>query len=347
MKPPGPLIPLVLTGCHMDSDFHRRVQHDVFRQEARAEVDVLFVVDSSESMEEEQARLAARFDDFIVYLDQVETKLDFHLGVVTMDIEADNPERGHLLGYPAVLTRDVAGYVELFKERVQVGIDGSHWEQGLESSFMAVSEPLASDVNQGFLRPDAQLVLIYVSDENDCSDRGALPSEDYCYLEAYQDDLVPVTTFADDFRAIKGRRDGVLAFAIVGPPDTSACEDTVPGFRYQDLADHLGGASGSICTEDFAGIMGDLGLTVSGVRSTFPLSYAAVEETIEVWVCWDDPCEDGTGYAVSPSESDGWTYSEQTTNLTFHGDAVPDRGTVIYVTYEVAGSAAEHTGEPG
>jgi len=336
---------LLLCGCDMDSDFHRRTQTDVFYQEARAEVDILFVVDSSESMQEEQLRLATRFDDFIVYMDQVETLMDFHIGVITTDIDADNPDRARLLGYPPVLTRDVVGYVDLFKERVQVGVDGSGMEQGLEASYLALSEPLVSDVNQGFLRPGAELVLIYVSDENDCSDRGGLPGEDYCYLDAYQDDLVPVSEYVDGFREIKGDRELVVSFAIVGPLDTSSCENTLPGKRYHDMANRLGGATGSICSEDFAGIMDNLGLSVSGIRSAFPLSYAAVEDSIEVWICWDEPCEEGTGYAVAPSEKDGWTYDHDTTYLTFHGPAVPERGTVIYVSYGVAGEAADHTGD--
>jgi len=349
---PGPALTLIAcasagVGCDMDSQFHREVQRDVFLQAPQAEVDILFVVDSSESMQEEQQRLAARFDDFIVYLDEVETLMDFHVGVITTDLDPANPDAGRLLGYPPVLTRDVVGYVDLFKERVLVGIGGSGMEQGLEASFVALSEPLVSDANAGFLRAEAQLVLIYVSDEDDCSDRGALPSEDYCYLEAYRDDLVPAFEYVHAFRDMKGDPEQVVSFAIVGPPDTTACEDTLPGLRYLDMARMLGGAAGSICTEDFAGIMTDLGLSVSGVRSSFPLTYAAVEETLDVWICWDDPCEEGTGFSVPPSETDGWTYDGTTTYLTFHGAAVPDRGTVIHVTYEVAGSAADHPEDSG
>jgi hypothetical protein len=217
-------------------------------------------------------------------------------------------------------------------------------EKGLEASFVALSEPLVSDANSGFLRPGAMLVLIYVSDENDCSDRGALPNEEYCYLDAYQDDLVPVLEYVEDFRAIKGDDELVQSFAIVGPLEEGVCQDSLPGRRYHDMANFLGGAVGSICSEDFAGIMDDLGLSVSGVRSSFPLSYAAVEDTIQTWVCTGDPCTEENGTEVPPSAADGWTYDSATTYLTFHGTAVPPRGAVIAVRYEVAGEAAEHSG---
>ncbi len=332
-------------GCDVESSFSRRQYTDLFHQEPKDEVDILWVVDNSESMEAEQARLARRFDDFIEYMDEVETMMDFHLGVVTTDISDDNPDAGLLLGEPKVLTRETAGYTQLFKERVQVGITGSGMEQGLEASHMALSEPRVSDANDGFMRDGAMLALIYVSDENDCSDRGALPSEDYCYLPAYEDDLVPVSEYVDSFREIKKDPELVISFSIVGPLDTSACEDTLPGVRYTEMADSLGGTSGSICSEDFAGIMDNLGLSVSGIRDAFPLTYAPVQNTIEVWVCADDPCDEDSGRLVSKGEADGWSYDEATSYLHFNGASVPERGTVIAVHYEVAGNVdREDTG---
>ncbi len=328
----------LLGGCSIDTGFTRRTYNDLFFQEARSEVDILFVVDNSESMEAEQERLARRFDTFIEYMDEVETLMDFHLGVITTDLSYDNEQRGRLLGTPAVLTRQTPDYVGKFKERVLVGIDGWGMEKGLEASYVALSEPMVSDANDGFMRDGAMLVLIYVSDENDCSDRGALPSEDYCYLPAYQDDLVPVSEYVSTFRSIKADTELVMAFSIVGPQDTSHCEDTLPGTRYHEMADLTGGSVGSICSEDFAGIMDDLGLSVGGIRSSFPLTYRPVERTIEVWVCDSEPCDGTTGGAVSKGDADGWSYDDSTSYLTFNGASVPPRGSVISVKYEVAGS---------
>ncbi len=264
--------------------------------------------------------------------------MDFHLGVVTTDVSDSNPDAGRLLGDPSVLSRQTAGYVQLFKERVQVGITGSGMEQGLEASYMALSEPMVSDANAGFMRSDAMLALMYVSDENDCSDRGALPSEDYCYLEAYQDELVAVSDYVEAFREIKKDPELVIAFSIVGPKDTSSCEDTLPGLRYHEMVDSLGGDNGSICSEDFAGIMDDLGLSVSGIRDAFPLTYAPVEDTIEVWICSEDPCDESNGRGVTRGEADGWSFDAGTSYIYFNGASVPERGTVVAVHYEVAGN---------
>ncbi len=83
----------LMGGCSIDTGFTRRTYNDLFFQEARAEVDILFVVDNSESMEAEQERLARRFDTFIAYMDDVETLMDLHLGAITTDLSDDNPER--------------------------------------------------------------------------------------------------------------------------------------------------------------------------------------------------------------------------------------------------------------
>ena len=55
-----------------------------------------------------------------------------------------------------------------------LGTDGSSYEKGLEAAERALTPPLAAagGPNDGFLRDDAYLVVVFLSDENDCSDRG-------------------------------------------------------------------------------------------------------------------------------------------------------------------------------
>ena len=52
---------------------------------------------------------------------------------------------------------------------VAVGTSGSGIEMGLEAAKLALSEPLVSGDNSGFLRPEANLSLIFISDEDDFS----------------------------------------------------------------------------------------------------------------------------------------------------------------------------------
>ena len=325
-------------GCKQESEFAREKQVDTFYQEPPAELDILWVVDNSRSMTEEQEELSNRFSDFVAYMDQEETEIDFHLGVVTTDMDSDNPDRARLLGDPPVLSRDTEDYISLFEERVKVDVDGSDMERGLEAAYVALTEPMISDANDGFLRDDAMLSIIFVSDENDCSDRGALPDGAEgadCY--EYPDRLVPVKDYVSGYQNLKESNEQVIASAIVGPEVAEGCEDSWPGIRYLALAENFGGIQANICDKDFTGIMGELGLSVSGVRSSFQLSYGAVDGSIEVYVCLlDEECDDENGIPVIEDDTNGWSYDAETYFLNFNGDSVPERGSTIVALYEVS-----------
>ncbi len=333
-----PFLPLLafLAACGQDYDPSRLAYTDTFFQEPPANVDILWVVDNSPSMQQEQEEVANRFENFIYSFE--ETNIDFHIGVVTTDMDPENPDRAALLGTPPVLTPAVANYRDLFVQRVQVGLSGSDMEKGLEAAYQAVTEPMISDRNAGFLRAGAVLSIIVVSDENDCSDRGALPPDADnidCYEHA--DDLVPVSQYVASFRAMRDDPTDVVGSAIVGSREDDTCQ-TVAGTRYLAFADGLGGVKGNICEENYAGIMEELGLAVSGVRASFQLTYTPVRHTIEVYVAEseEDTAEE-EWTQIAESEQAGWTFDWENNYLTFHGESVPERGAVIHVRYEIAG----------
>lgn len=317
---------LLVVACENQyEEYNRLSQTDTFQQEPISEVDILFVIDNSVSMQGEQERVASGFQAFI---DSMEgSNIDFHIGVINTDMDADNGDRGKLIGDPPYLTPD-DDYVRLFKQRVKVGTDGSDKEKGLSASLRAVTEPLASGANFGFMRPDATLSVIYVADENDCSDNDALSDQpgSACYNQA--DQLIPVKELVADLKAVKDDGVRVLASAIVGPDLDSACEESWPGTRYMAAANGTGGLIGNICDADYSDIMGELGLEASGILSTFQLTKAAVEGTIEVVV---------DSEAVAEDAATGWTYDADYWLIRFDGSYLPPRGATISVTYEVAG----------
>jgi hypothetical protein len=329
-----------LAGCTIENNPDIREVVDTFFQEPPADVDILWVIDNSPSMQQEQQEVGASFAEFIGHLE--DTNIDFHLGIITTDVDADNELAAYLIGDPAVLTTDVEDFEHIFNERVQVGVDGSDKERGLEAAYMALTEPMISDANDGFLRRDAVLSIIFVSDENDCSDRGAFP-EDAGGMACYDqpDKLVPIRDFINDFRSLKDDPSDVIASAIVGPEIQENCEDTVPGSRYLSVAQNTGGVEGNICDEDFTEIMDKMGLSVSGVRSSFQLSAVPTIETLEVYV-GDAEEEDTDNYdLVPPDDQSGWSYDDETNYITFHGDSVPPRGTVINVQYDFGSNFEE------
>lgn len=318
----------MLGSCVVDNTVDRLTKTEVFLQEPNSLVDILFVVDSSPSMADEQQLIADGFESFIGTLE--ESNADFQLGVIDMDMDLDNTRRAMLIGNPAYLTPE-DDYIAAFKSRVKVGVGGSDKEKGLSAAYAAVTEPLASGQNGGFVREDANLVLVFVSDEEDCSDADALAGEggSACYDQRQL--LISVKQFIQDFSELKSGDARVIASAIVGPKanQQDGCQQEVwPGNRYRSMAVTMGGIVGNICNPDYSGIMEDLGLAVAGEITVFNLSYAAVPETIEVTV--DDE-------VIPESEADGWTYDAEYRQIRFDGSFVPPRGSGITVAYEILG----------
>ena len=138
---------------------------------------------------------------------------------------------------------------------------------GLEAARLTFEPEFYESHNQSWLREDANLSLLFVSDEDDVSP-------------------YPVNDYLRYFSNLKGdrayREEGVLNLsAVVGverPPrdDYPSCE-TESGFgwygaRYLKAATETGGLVESICAEDFAPIISELGLTLSGLEVDFYLS---------------------------------------------------------------------------
>jgi hypothetical protein len=315
---------LILCGaCKQENTFSEQQGSDTWLQAANDKVDILFVVDESSSMEDEQATLAQGFSSFAGQLEESAT--NFHLGVITTSFEYDDPERGKLLGDPLFLTPDTPDYASLFAERAPVGIDGSDKEKGLEAAAYALSPIANLDLNGGFVRNDARLLVVYVSDEEDCSDEGALTGldQEHCYIDTNL--LVPVADYVEAMREMKDADEDVQAASIIGI-EGDVCQNVYPSARYRQMAQLLGGQVGDICDGDWSQMLTQLGLNASGVFRSFQLSDAATPETLEVFVD-DEP--------VAPGAQNGWTYEPSTWYLTFHGSAVPPRGTVIVANYTI------------
>ena len=226
-----------------------------------------------------------------------------------------------------VLTTSTDGAEEIFSEMVAVGITGSGIEMGLDAARLALSEPLLSGHNAGLIREDANLSLIFVSDEND-----------------YSRD--PVNDYYRHFAELKGaeayRDHGVLNFSAVVGKDVPAydgqpsCESSngvaAYGLRYLDLATRTEGALESICDEDFAPIAAELGLTISGLELEFPLSEACNEETLVVTLYADQTDESLMGELV---RGEDYSFVPARNAIRFEPSQVPPSEAYIVAEYDV------------
>jgi hypothetical protein len=148
---------------------------------APSKVDVLFIVDNSGSMAGEQSILASSFSSFINQFQM--RNVDFQVGVITTDVVTTvkeewaailpgyiNPLKGQLLTRYAgerFLTNSTANLTSKFSANASVGTSGNGQEQALKSLELFLDPVKLAGPNAGFIRPDALLSVIVVSDEDE------------------------------------------------------------------------------------------------------------------------------------------------------------------------------------
>jgi hypothetical protein len=145
-------------------------------------VDILFVIDNSGSMVEEQAKLQRNFEAFITELVSQDVN-DYQIGVITTDME-DPTHSGRLRGNPPIINGQQMSkpqVVQAFTKNAVVGVDGTSYEKALDAMRSALSPQMLAKggPNEGFLREGAVLAIIFVGDEDDCSNNGSFPEYEY------------------------------------------------------------------------------------------------------------------------------------------------------------------------
>jgi len=290
---------------------------DSFQQAASQKVDMLFVVDNSCSMQEEQSSLAAGLAGVLSLTAQ--HGVDFQIGVTTTDVDTAG-EAGRLVPISSgaaadrIIDGDTVDPSAVFTRNVSLGTNGSVDEQGLEAAYLALSDPLLTGHNAGFLREAATLAVVIVSDEEDHSSR------QLSFYEAFLTGLKP------------GGADVALS-AIVGtrqPSCAGAGGRADYASRYIQVAQSTGGVAESICSGDWSSILANIALNSFGFNAQFSLSSAPVPATISVAV-------DGVDVpSVTAGGQTRWTYDSNANRVVFEGSSTPSAGASVEVSYTVA-----------
>lgn len=281
---------------------------EAFEQAPLPEVDILWIVDDTASMAEEQAALAEGFAAFLASLESAE--LAYQVGVITTD--ADDAV---LRGDPWIITPEADDPVDAFERAVDVGLTGTA-QAGLASMIAALSEPLRSGENRGFQRSDAALLAVVVSDDDDAS--GAWVDGDPV--------TVALALLADQAQArgLPARLSAIVGDAPSGCSGVSGV--ALPGSAYAAVAQASGGEVLSICDADLEGLVGSLGGLAAAWPDTFLLQAEPLADSVQVTV-------DGK------RTDSGWRLQLAPAAIVF--DAPPDPGAWIVVSYELAGAGTE------
>ncbi len=186
--------------------------------EVNRDLDLLFVIDDSSSMAAQQANLRANFARFVAVLEHLEGGLpNLHIGVVSADVGVGSAlvpgctatgDDGRMLGdrtgacpgitdgyltdianYDGTRTRNYDGTLtDAFACLATVGSSGCDYSQPLEAMRRALPGDDRPE-NQGFLRPNAFLAVIFITGQDDCS------ADDDRLFDPEADELGPLSTF--------------------------------------------------------------------------------------------------------------------------------------------------------
>tara|TARA_Y100001970_G_scaffold293059_2_gene437474 strand:+ start:760 stop:2334 length:1575 start_codon:yes stop_codon:yes gene_type:complete len=264
---------------------------DKFDQDGMMGSDILFVIDNSGSMCGNQTQLANNFDTFINILSA--SGYDYQIAFITTD---DYNFVGDII---TPLTPDPVS--EAASQITGIGCHGSAHEKGMDMSWNATMGTGDAAPGSAFLRDDAKLVVIYLSDEDDFS-------------------TVSPSTMAGRLASLKTSTEFSVAHAVAGdvPGGCTSNGGAQAGNDYYDLVNLTGGTFLSICAEDWGTPMEELARESLAV-SAFYLSDQPIEDTISV--------------EVDGAISSDWSYDPSINAVVF--SVIPPEGSEISVDYAV------------
>ena len=260
------------------------------------ETDIIIYADTSGSMEQE---LLTMGDNVLELTNQLKTHAaNWHLMAVT------GPSGCGVNGW---FTETTTNFDPLFANAIITNpAPDDEDEMGLQNVERAIANSFDGGCNDGFLREDSMLHVIFISDENDESP--GFETNDY-----WRD-------YAESIVDMKGNA-SLVKFSAVAGPVPNGCDGAEPGEGYAEVVEQTSGEFVSICKNwpDELETLADASIYVE----IFPLTEVPIVSTIEV-VINNLPIE-GT-----------WLYEPTANQIRFVSDP-PKSGDNIAINYITAG----------
>lgn len=342
---------LATTACGSSgSSFSLTEQGQSFKQAASSfnnQVDLLWVVDNSASMDPLQNNMTSNFNSFI---QQFVTKgYDFQLAVTTTDAylsEANFDNTPSMAKFRDGVGSNHTGIfnilpttpnlINVFVTNASQGGNGS----GDERAFSSMRDALSSSQNSNgsWHRSGAYLGIIILSDEDDFSSpnrpedswlyRGGVSDHNYNYSGL--DPISMYTGYLDTLTTSQSSARKYSVSAITVKDNTclqshlSQSPSSIIGQRYMQIAAQTNGVVGSICDASYANTLNAIQQSIVELSTQFYLTKTPDPTTIVVTV---------NGATVPQDASNGWTYLSASNSIEFHGSAVPQEGSDISVNF--------------
>jgi len=277
-----------------------RVEKFVQNKATSAPVDIMWVIDDSGSMGDEQRSLAYNFDVFINEF--LEKKIDFQMSITTTDPTSRGDGKWKI--NPIHLTSSAAAknekkFLSDFKRTIQVGTNGSGTEMGLHTASRYLERYESSKQHQ-WLRDDAYLIIVVLSDEEEQSSTS-------------------VEKLVESYQSYKKNAGLVKVYTIVTTDLRGQQWETI-GNRYMKAANLTNGVVADI-HQDFYSVLRDMGTKIVDLLDKFALA-ATPYQGVSVKV---------NGNLVET----GYVYNNDTKTIKFLEGHVPAEGSQIEVHYQV------------
>lgn len=250
-------------------------------------MDIVFVIDNSGSMQQEQDNLGDNFPKFIQVINDYKTKsgapLDYRVAVITTDDKNSGLDKGKFRTTPGAgggncnagdsskkwFSRGDTNVASEFTCRARAGISGDNVERGLECMKSSVTNRITDGSNamngEGFVRDDALLAFVIISDEDDGgSDNNGTGNP-----------VKDAASYTADFDGLKGDRAKWASAIIAGPGPgvcTSAFGNAAEAVRYKNFISAVGknGIFSSICSGDLTKGLSDALAVFDAACKNFP-----------------------------------------------------------------------------
>jgi hypothetical protein len=273
---------------------------EVSKESFRPALDILFIIDDSGSMGPQQQNLSSNINLFTDAI--IKTKfLDYHIGVITstsgvssFGFTSYKHCCGKLVGTPNFVDRNTPNGIGVLQQNLLVGIDGDSSETFFDPIVMAFSPQNIAGANKDFLRKDAYLALVFITDTDD------------------QSSANDVQSTLDFLKTLKGSLDKVLVGAAYVPDqEYNTCQAEGEILSYDNLPKFFAATNAltfSLCAPDYGAKLVDLGELIATKAQTMYLKKIPKRGTIKVTI----------GKDILPNDSNkGWTYNPAINGLEF------------------------------
>lgn len=252
---------------------------------AQSEVDVLFVVDNSGSMSQEQTGIGNKINGFLSKLNG----LSWQIAITTTDDRDTTPITGDTnrpwsdgqfrpfdsnTGTQYILRSSQVSAADAqtkLSNAIQMGVDGSGNERGINATFRAVERAAQPGVNRDFFRPNAKLAVILISDEDECS-TGAAACPATNANKSVPQNLI------DQVKSTLGNTKSLSFNSIVYMPGDATCATGAnQGNVYKQMSNLTGGALVSVCANDYTTPLTVIGNRVAQLVNSATLSCPPVD----------------------------------------------------------------------